>query len=95
MEGSGCAADPPAREKFLKFCKSAIDIPTKTRYTIEAVRNAAQGPVAQLDRVFDYESKGRGFESRRAYQKETTIFERRLSFLFVLFSLHFSSFSLL
>ena len=68
MEGSGCAADPLAREKFLKFCKSAIDIPTKTRYTIEAVRNAAQGPVAQLDRVFDYESKGRGFESRRAHQ---------------------------
>ena len=68
MEGSGCAADPPARKKFLKFCKSAIDIPTKTRYTIEAVRNAAQGPVAQLDRVFDYESKGRGFESRRAHQ---------------------------
>ena len=68
MEGSGCAADPPAREKFLKFCKSGIDIPTKTRYTIEAVRNAAQGPVAQLDRVFDYESKGRGFESRRAHQ---------------------------
>lgn len=59
-----CAADPPAREKFLKFCKSANGIPTKTRYTIEAVRNAAQGPVAQLDRVFDYESKGRGFESR-------------------------------
>ena len=69
MEESGCAADPPAREKFLKFCKSAIDIPTKTRYTIEAVRNAAQGPVAQLDRVFDYESKGRGFESRRAHQR--------------------------
>ena len=69
MKGSGCAADPPAREKFLKFCKSAIDIPTKTRYTIKAVRNAAQGPVAQLDRVFDYESKGRGFESRRAHQR--------------------------
>ena len=26
-------------------------------------------PVAQLDRVFDYESKGRGFESRRAYHE--------------------------
>ena len=25
-------------------------------------------PVAQLDRVFDYESKGRGFESLPAYQ---------------------------
>ena len=29
----------------------------------------AIGPVAQLDRVFDYESKGRGFESRQAHQK--------------------------
>ena len=28
----------------------------------------ACGLVAQLDRVFDYESKGRGFESRRAHQ---------------------------
>ena len=26
--------------------------------------------VAQLDRVFGYEPKGRGFESRRAYQKK-------------------------
>jgi hypothetical protein len=26
------------------------------------------GLVAQLDRAFDYESKGRGFESRRAHQ---------------------------
>ena len=83
MEGSGCAADPPAREKFLKFCKSAIDIPTKTRYTIEAVRNAAQGPVAQLDRVFDYESKGRGFESRRAHHNlsENHCFQTFLLFI--------------
>ena len=27
----------------------------------------ACGPVAQLDRVFDYESKGRGFESRQVH----------------------------
>lgn len=27
-----------------------------------------QAPVAQLDRVFDYESKGRGFESLLACQ---------------------------
>ena len=27
----------------------------------------SRGLVAQLDRVFDYESKGRGFESRRAH----------------------------
>ena len=31
-------------------------------------RDEACGLVAQLDRVFDYESKGRGFESRRAHQ---------------------------
>ena len=29
------------------------------------------GLVAQLDRVFDYESKGRGFESRRAHQMKS------------------------
>jgi hypothetical protein len=27
-------------------------------------------PVAQLDRAFDYESKGRTFESCRAHQQE-------------------------
>ena len=31
--------------------------------------NDCYAPVAQLDRVFDYESKGRGFESLRAHQK--------------------------
>ena len=29
--------------------------------------------VAQLDRVFGYEPKGRGFESRRAYQKKDQV----------------------
>ena len=33
----------------------------------------ANGPVAQLDRVFDYESKGRGFESRQAHHKPREI----------------------
>ena len=37
------------------------------------------GLVAQLDRVFDYESKGRGFESRRAHHKGG--FEGSLLFL--------------
>ena len=31
----------------------------------------ACGLVAQLDRVFDYESKGRGFESRRAHHERS------------------------
>ena len=57
--------------------------------------DSAYAPVAQLDRVTDYESVGRGFESLLAYQKETTIFGRRLSFLFVLFTFLFSFFSLL
>ena len=37
-------------------------------YTL-ALRNAVYAPVAQLDRVTDYESVGRGFESLPAYQK--------------------------
>ena len=36
-------------------------------YTL-ALRNAVYAPVAQLDRVTDYESVGRGFESLLAYQ---------------------------
>ena len=35
---------------------------------ISELSRTACGLVAQLDRVFDYESKGRGFESRRAHQ---------------------------
>ncbi len=31
--------------------------------------DTANAPVAQLDRVTDYESVGRGFESLPAYQK--------------------------
>ena len=38
----------------------------KKCYIIKAVARQ-YGLVAQLDRVFDYESKGRGFESRRAH----------------------------
>ena len=38
-------------------------------YYILALRNAVYAPVAQLDRVTDYESVGRGFESLPAYQK--------------------------
>ena len=47
----------------MKKCLTAItgcDIIIKLSTTV-------RGLVAQLDRVFDYESKGRGFESRRAH----------------------------
>ena len=43
---------------------------------------AACGLVAQLDRVFDYESKGRGFESRRAHFPETLKIKRFRDFCF-------------
>lgn len=32
------------------------------------IQEIAHAPVAQLDRVFGYEPKGRGFESLLAYQ---------------------------
>ncbi len=38
-------------------------------YTIIGLQKSKNVPVAQLDRVFDYESKGRGFESLLAHQK--------------------------
>ena len=62
--------------KKLKKIKKTIDKPISLCYDIKAVRNtgrseAACGLVAQLDRVFDYESKGRGFESRRAHQRSS------------------------
>ena len=36
--------------------------------------------VAQLDRVFDYESKGRGFESLQPYQNKSTCYAGALIF---------------
>ena len=37
-------------------------------YYTSALNDAVYAPVAQLDRVTDYESVGRGFESLLAYQ---------------------------
>ena len=41
-------------------------------YTQARYEEHAYAPVAQLDRVTDYESVGRGFESLLAYQKRET-----------------------
>ena len=49
--------------------------------------------VAQLDRVFGYEPKGRGFESRRAYQTKSAFVRRRIFVCiihFSLFTIHYS-----
>lgn len=58
---------------FLIFLKKVLAIFLKVRYNVQAVRETAtsNAPLAQLDRVFDYESKGRGFESRGARHKGT------------------------
>ena len=37
------------------------------------VKRSAHAPVAQLDRVTDYESVGQGFESLPAYQKTASL----------------------
>ena len=56
--------------KIFKFPKKVLDIFCVPCYYIEALKRAAQNaPVAQLDRVTDYESVGQGFESLPAYQK--------------------------
>ena len=53
-----------------------LDKNREQQYTNRAVRECSNadwiacGLVAQLDRVFDYESKGRGFESLRARQRK-------------------------
>ena len=39
-------------------------------YYTQALSDDVYAPVAQLDRVTDYESVGRGFESLLAYQRE-------------------------
>ncbi len=51
-------------------------------YYIQALKSA-HAPIAQLDRVTDYESVGRGFESLSAYQKNTQ--NRKILGVFLIF----------
>ena len=75
------AENPPRRlrifvkdahlQNFLGFLKKMLDFPgggryNKTRSPARTPREYA--PVAQLDRVSDYESEGREFESLPAHQ---------------------------
>ncbi len=58
-------------QKTEKLFKKGLQFPLSFAILIKLIRARADeacGLVAQLDRVFDYESKGRGFESRRAHQ---------------------------
>ena len=63
-------------QNFLSFLKKTLDFPgggryNKTRSPARTPREYA--PVAQLDRVSDYESEGRGFESLPAHQVKSYI----------------------
>ena len=58
-------------QNFLSFLKKTLDFPGGGRYnkTRSPARTSREyAPVAQLDRVSDYESEGRGFESLPAHQ---------------------------
>ena len=57
------------RQIILIIPKKVLDNFMSLCYYIGALRRAANAPVAQLDRVTDYESVGQGFESLLAYQK--------------------------
>ena len=80
------AAQPGIKKR--KKIKKSVDKPVSLCYDIKAVRNTgccetACGLVAQLDRVFDYESKGRGFESRRAHHVTTQYLIQSAWFFFL------------
>ena len=51
-------------------------------YYIQAFERSAYAPVAQLDRVTDYESVGRGFESLLAYHLKSPELSRFRAFLY-------------
>ena len=62
------------------FCKERLYMTEKICYTIERhvsgislAGTIKYAPVAQLDRALDSDSKGRWFESSRAYHKVATI----------------------
>lgn len=90
------AENPPRRlqifvkdahlQNFLSFLKKTLDFPgggryNKTRSPARTPREYA--PVAQLDRVSDYESEGREFESLPAHQAPHRGRDASVHFLFV------------
>ena len=63
-------------ETFYTFLKKGLAIYISVCYYMQARQQTLYAPVAQLDRVTDYESVGRGFESLPAYHNEDTIILR-------------------
>ena len=68
-KSAGKAPRSAAREAHNKTLKKRLTFPSDYAKVYELSEDS-RGLVAQLDRVFDYESKGRGFESRRAHQRK-------------------------
>ena len=73
-------------QNFLSFLKKTLDFPgggryNKTRSPARTPREYA--PVAQLDRVSDYESEGREFESLPAHHAPHRGRDASVHFLFV------------
>ena len=56
-------------KNFLNFLKKVLAFSFFMCYYMQALERVRYALVAQLDRVTDYESVGRGFESLPAYQK--------------------------
>ena len=59
----------PTAENFFIFLKKALAFLVYLCYYMQALERVRYALVAQLDRVTDYESVGRGFESLPAYQR--------------------------
>ena len=57
-------------ENFFIFFKKVLAFLFFLCYYMQALERVRYALVAQLDRVTDYESVGRGFESLPAYQKD-------------------------
>ena len=71
------------RLTFSWICVMIIELRGTAKGKNRSRTSKACGLVAQLDRVFDYESKGRGFESRRAHQVNPLKRKALTGFLFV------------
>ena len=65
---------PAGCEKYLDYLKKVLAFFAVVCYYTLALRKQMYAAVAQLDRVTDYESVGRGFESLSPYQERVVPF---------------------
>ena len=72
-----CAVLPYAKKDAKQSQKNYLHFRRMCDNIIALSGTAANAPLAQLDRVFDYESKGRGFESPRARQVKSPDLTKR------------------